>query len=112
MVSNRCIVLKKREGFILWLAYFDAAHPRSKGRRVPRNLAVEKPTLSELEEAARRAGFQVLAVENDAKYPACWYEHTGRVLVKADAPKKSWVVRKVAESLVEVRRARQQRRKS
>ncbi|MEM0377683.1 MAG: signal recognition particle subunit SRP19/SEC65 family protein [Thermofilum sp.] len=104
--------MKKREGFIIWLAYFDARYPRSKGRRVPKALAVEKPTLSELEEAAKRAGLQVLAVEGNAKYPACWFEEPGRILVRAEGRRKSQVVTIIAKELVEVRKARQlQRRK-
>jgi len=96
--------LRRREGLILWLAYFDATQPRSRGRRVPRHLAVEKPTLAELEEAARRAGFQVVAVEPEAKYPALWYEQQGRILVKASV-KKSQVVRAVAKELLELRKS-------
>ena len=102
--------MRRREGYVLWLAYFDASQPRSKGRRVPRHLAVEKPTLAELVEAVRRAGFQVVAAEADAKYPALWYELQGRVIVKASA-KKSQVVKAVARELVEVRKAARAKRK-
>lgn len=104
--------MKKRDGYVIWPAYFDARNPRSKGRRVPRAIAVEKPTLSELEEAAKRAGLQVLAIEREARYPACWFEEPGRILVRAEGKRKSQVVKIIARELAEVRKAKQlQRRK-
>uniref|UniRef100_A0A7C1T169 Signal recognition particle 19 kDa protein n=1 Tax=Thermofilum pendens TaxID=2269 RepID=A0A7C1T169_THEPE len=48
--------LRRKDGYVIWPAYFDATHPRSKGRKVPLRLAVEKPSLGELVEAARAAG--------------------------------------------------------
>ncbi len=92
--------MKKREGYILWTVYFDSTKTWSQGRRVPRRLAVEKPSVEELVEAARRAGYQ--ASIEEGKHPAWWFEDSGRVVVKADE-KKSVVIRRVAEELVKIR---------
>jgi len=97
--------LRRKDGYVIWPAYFDATHPRSKGRKVPLRLAVEKPSLGELVEAARAAGYAQVVVEEQAKYPAYWYEQPGRIVVKA-GEKKSEVVKRIARALVELRKTR------
>jgi signal recognition particle subunit SRP19 len=101
--------LRKKDGYVIWPAYFDATHPRSKGRKVPLSLAVEKPSLSELIEAARAAGYAQVVAEEQARYPAYWYEQPGRVVVKS-SEKKSEVIRRIARALVELRKAKKAKR--
>jgi len=101
--------LRKKDGYVLWPAYFDATHPRSKGRKVPLSLAVEKPSLSELIEAARAAGYAQVVAEEQARYPAYWYEQPGRVVVKS-SEKKSEVIKRIARALVELRKAKKAKR--
>jgi len=94
--------MRKKEGKIIWAAYFDSALPRDKGRRVPKSLSVEKPRLEEIARAAERAGFSVVSIDQDAKFPAFWFESGGRVIVKT-TEKKSVVIKKIAEKLKELR---------
>uniref|UniRef100_A0A7C4F911 Signal recognition particle 19 kDa protein n=1 Tax=Thermofilum pendens TaxID=2269 RepID=A0A7C4F911_THEPE len=101
--------MRKKDGYVIWPAYFDAAHPRSKGRKVPLSLAVERPSLSELVEAARAAGYAQVVAEEQARYPAYWYEQPGRIIVKS-SDKKSEVIKKIARALIELRKARRARR--
>ncbi|MCC6039420.1 MAG: hypothetical protein LM563_01265 [Thermofilum sp.] len=101
--------MRKKDGYVLWPAYFDATHPRSKGRKVPLSLAVEKPSLSELIEAARAAGYAQVVAEEQARYPAYWYEQPGRVVVKS-SEKKSEVIKRIARALVELRKAKKAKR--
>jgi signal recognition particle subunit SRP19 len=101
--------LRRKDGYVLWPAYFDATHPRSKGRKVPLSLAVEKPSLSELIEAARAAGYAQVVAEEQARYPAYWYEQPGRVVVKS-SEKKSEVIKRIARALVELRKAKKAKR--
>lgn len=101
--------MRKKDGYVIWPAYFDATHPRSKGRKVPLSLAVEKPSLSELIEAARAAGYAQVIAEEQARYPAYWYEQPGRVVVKS-REKKSEVIKRIARALVELRKAKKAKR--
>jgi signal recognition particle subunit SRP19 len=101
--------LRKKDGYVIWPAYFDATHSRSKGRKVPLSLAVEKPSLSELIEAARAAGYAQVVAEEQARYPAYWYEQPGRVVVKS-SEKKSEVIKRIARALVELRKAKKAKR--
>lgn len=101
--------MRKKDGYVIWPAYFDATHSRSKGRKVPLSLAVEKPSLSELIEAARAAGYAQVVAEEQARYPAYWYEQPGRVVVKS-SEKKSEVIKRIARALVELRKAKKAKR--
>ncbi len=82
---------------VLYPAYFDLRRSREEGRRVPKGLAVEAPTVEEIEKAAKALGLQP-KVEADKAYPASHWKHDGRVLVRADYFKTS-IVRKVAERI-------------
>lgn len=101
--------MRKKDGYVIWPAYFDATHSRSKGRKVPLSLAVEKPSLSELIEAARAAGYAQVVAEEQARYPAYWYEQPGRVVVKS-SEKKSEVIKRIARALVDLRKAKKAKR--
>ncbi|QOJ78273.1 signal recognition particle subunit SRP19/SEC65 family protein [Infirmifilum lucidum] len=96
--------MKRRNGKIIWTVYFDSTKPRDKGRRVPKSLSVEKPRVEELALAAEKAGYKDVAIDRNAKFPAYWYDSEGRIFVKT-TEKKSIVIRKIAEKLVELRRS-------
>jgi signal recognition particle subunit SRP19 len=73
---------------VIWPAYFDADRSRNDGRRVPRGLAIEDPTVDEIAQAVQQVGYDVV-IERDKSYPR-EYETRGRVLVKdADDATKS-----------------------
>ena len=82
---------------VLYPAYFDLRRSREEGRRVPKGLAVEAPTVEEIEKAAKALGLQP-KVEADKAYPGSHWKRDGRVLVRADYFKTS-IVRKVAERI-------------
>ncbi len=85
----------------LYPAYFDSSKSRSEGRRVAKELAVDRPRLEEVAEAARRLGLEVRVVE-DARYPRCWWDLKGVVLVEKRMRKEE-LLRRVARSLKEAR---------
>ena len=45
--------MRKQDKAIIWPAYFDQAKTRKKGRRVPKNMAVQSPKILEIQEAAQ-----------------------------------------------------------
>ena len=80
---------------VIWPAYLDAELTRSKGRRVPQELAVTEPTVDEIAEAVGQVGYDAV-IEREKTYPR-EYEPRGRVLVKdADDASKSDLIGAVA----------------
>jgi signal recognition particle subunit SRP19 len=80
---------------VIWPAYLDATKTRAEGRRVPREGAVDEPTVDEIAEAVQQVGYDAV-VERDATYPR-EFETRGRVLVKgADDATKTDLVQAIA----------------
>lgn len=87
---------------VIWPAYLDAEVSRSKGRRVPRDLAVPQPTVDEIAAAAQQVGYDAV-IERDRTYPR-EYEPRGRVLVKdADDASKNDLVQAIAAYVTALR---------
>ena len=80
---------------VIWPAYLDAELSRSKGRRVPQDLAVEEPTVDEIAQAVQQVGYDA-KIERDVAYPRNHYTPRGRVLVKDSEDSKNDVVQAVA----------------
>ncbi len=78
---------------VLWPAYFDASLTRSEGRRVPRELAVEEPTVDEIADAVQQVGYDAV-IERDKTYSR-EYEARGRVLVKGAEDTKNDLVQAI-----------------
>lgn len=97
----------RRDGYIIWPAYFDRSLSRSMGRRVPINLAIRSPTVERLADAARRLGLKI-EIEAGA-YPRNWYRRTGRLVVKADRSlSKQKIIKMLAEKLAEIEKGKVQ----
>ena len=91
------MVRKGDSKFVLWPRYFDARLSRAEGRRVPEDLAVEKPDASWIEAAAKKAGLSP-DLEEKSRDPAKPYVKSGRVLVAKKGPKEA-AIRAVAEQM-------------
>lgn len=72
---------------VLWPAYFDTRLTRRKGRRVPKRLAVDSPTVEEILAAAHRCGFKAL-IEGEKAHPSQWWKAAGRVLLEKERRKE------------------------
>ena len=91
------MVRTRTDHLILWPSYFDSRKKRSSGRRVPKSLAVEKPTVEELFKAVSSLNLEVIILEDKA-YPSNWAEHEGCVSVEKSLPKTE-LISKVAPKL-------------
>lgn len=88
----------RRGGVILWPVYFDAKATRQNGRRVPVNLAKQRPSVDEIVAACRKLGFECEQVE--ASYPRMWFRKMGYVLVKTKSKiSKQRLILMIAEEL-------------
>ena len=87
---------------VIWPAYLDAAKTRAEGRRVPRELVVEQPTVDEIAAAVQQVGYDAV-IERERTYPR-EYEPRGRVLVKdADDASKNDLVQAIAAYVAALR---------
>lgn len=79
--------------YTLWPAYFDRELPRSEGREVSKDDAVDNPTVTEIANAVQQIGYDA-TIDRDATFPQ-EHKQRGRVLVKTD-DKKNDVIHAVA----------------
>jgi signal recognition particle subunit SRP19 len=101
--------VKDYDHVILWLDYFNKNLKRRQGRKVKRDRAVFDPTVTELTDAVKSAGFEMSedAVNEQARFPRRSFVKSGYVMItKKDGLSKSKVLDTVAEKLLQ-RRARQ-----
>ena len=81
---------------VIWPVYLDADRSRGEGRRVPRDLAVEEPTVEEIAKAVQQIGYDAV-VERDRSYSREPWKTRGRVIVRgADDSTKNDLVQAVA----------------
>ena len=96
--------MKDYDHVVVWLDYFNKVLPRSKGRRLDRGVCVSDPTLKDLAEAVRLAGFEVAETNERARHPRRPYVPSGRsgyVTVPKTVP-KTRVLYRIAPKLVRV----------
>jgi signal recognition particle subunit SRP19 len=93
--------MRKQDKIIIWPAYFDQAKTRKKGRRVPKNLAVQSPKILEIQEAAQKLGLEFEVVV-DKSYPKTPWAKTGMLLVEKKGSKEQ-IINRIAKQLLKVR---------
>ncbi|MEM2104861.1 MAG: signal recognition particle subunit SRP19/SEC65 family protein [Candidatus Bathyarchaeia archaeon] len=91
--------MRKQEKFIIWPLYFDTSKTRNEGRRVPKSLAVYSPKISELKEAAEKAGLKCEVVA-DASHPKMPWLKTGMLLIEKNDGTKEEAIKKIAKQLL------------
>lgn len=86
---------------VVWPIYFDKSKSRAQGRRVPRELAIKSPKLSELISVAQSLGLSAEVVE-DAAYPTePWYRQG--IIVVEKREQKTNLLKKMAKALKKLR---------
>jgi signal recognition particle subunit SRP19 len=96
--------LKDYDHVILWLDYFNKNLKRRQGRKVNRDQAVFDPTVQDLTEAAKAAGFEFSQeeVNDNARFPRRSFAKSGYVMVaKKETVKKSQMINTVAEKMLQ-----------
>ena len=95
--------MKDYEHVVLWLDYFNKNLKRRQGRKIKRDQAVFDPTVQELVEATRAAGFQLSdeEINSYARFPRRSFVRSGYVMVaKKEGIKKSQIINAVATKLL------------
>lgn len=92
------MVSRENGKYVIWTVYFDRNVSRKEGRRVPKKLAVENPSIDKIFQIAKELELNPV-IERDARHPSRPWRRDGRVLVdKKDRKEK--LIRKIAEKLV------------
>ncbi|MGQ9479064.1 MAG: signal recognition particle subunit SRP19/SEC65 family protein [Thermoproteota archaeon] len=90
--------LSNERYLILYPQYFDLRLSWKMGRRVPRSLAIESPSLKRLEEVCRSLGLKVIA-EPDKAYPRIGNLKSGRLIVFPGTLKKEILLKQLGKAL-------------
>lgn len=93
--------MRKQDKIILWPAYFELARTRMEGRRVPKNLAILSPRISEMKDAADKLHMNCELTEGTAFSKTPWLE-SGMILIDKKGSKEE-TIRKMAEQLLKIR---------
>jgi signal recognition particle subunit SRP19 len=93
--------VRKQDKFIVWPMYFESTRTRTEGRRVPKNLAVPSPKISEVKDAADKLGLNYELVA-DAAFPKMPWLKSGMILVEKRRPKEE-VMKEIAKELMRIR---------
>jgi signal recognition particle subunit SRP19 len=93
--------MRKLDKAIIWPVYFDASKTRKEGRRVPKNLAVQSPKITELKEAVDRLRLKN-EINFEAHFPKMPWTKTGMLFVEKKEAKEK-VIRNIAKQLVKIK---------
>ena len=70
----------------IWPQYLNKNLTLSEGRKIAKDIAVEDPTINDIERALKRLGLEY-ELDKKQAYPGKWYEKSGRALVEWDKTK-------------------------
>ncbi len=102
--------------FIVWPSEIDARLPRKYGRVIRRDLAVEKPSIHEIIEAAESIGMKVVEIEDEKMNPRLSALEEGyrlRGMARIESPHgKTKSLRLISQKIREIRKTRAKQSKS
>jgi signal recognition particle subunit SRP19 len=88
---------RQDDKYVIYPLYFDASISRKSGRRIPKKLGCEKPTITDLSKVAKNLGFNPL-LETDTSHPKKSWRKEGRIRIDKKDSKQSMILR-IAKSL-------------
>ncbi len=89
---------RERKTWVIYPEYFDKRFSRSGCRRIPKALAINKPTIDEISDILGSYDIPNRK-EKDASHPSTWYENNGRIIIaKQNISKHNFLV-KLGEKL-------------
>ncbi len=91
--------MKDYEHVVIWLDYFNKTLPRNKGRRLEKNKCIFDPSLKELIDATKAAGFEISESDDKVRFPKRPYVSSGYVVLPKESSKTT-ILNKISEKLV------------
>jgi signal recognition particle subunit SRP19 len=98
--------------YVIWTVNLDRRKSRSEGRKIPKRFSVPNVKLNELIEACNSLKIHCRA--EDKKYPKCWWEESGRVVVEKHGSKSKLMIelaRKISETREEKERTKKKKKR-
>jgi len=94
--------MKDYEHVVVWLDYFNKTLPRNKGRRLTKQKCVFDPSLKELIEASKAAGFEPKESQDQVRFPKRPYVRSGYIVLEKNTTKTN-IMNKISSKLVSKR---------
>ena len=94
--------MKDYEHVVVWLDYFNKTLPKKMGRRVSKEKCVFDPSLKELSDAAKAAGFELKEENDQVRFPRRPFVRSGYIILPKGVS-KSKAMAKISEKLVSKR---------
>lgn len=91
--------MKDYEHVVVWLDYFNKNLKKSKGRRVGLEKCVFDPSLKELMDATKDAGFEIKESDDKVRFPRRPFVRSGYVVLPKGSS-KTIILNKISEKLV------------
>ncbi len=91
--------MKDYEHVVVWLDYFNKTLPRNKGRRLEKNKCIFDPSLKELIDATKAAGFEISESDDKVRFPKRPYVRSVYVVLPNESSKTK-ILNKISEKLV------------
>ena len=94
--------MKDYEHVVIWLDYFNKTLPRDKGRKLAKEKCIFDPSLKELVDAAKAAGFELKETNEKVRFPKRPYVRSGYIVLPKNSSKTK-ILNKISEKLVSKR---------
>ena len=91
--------MKDYEHIVIWLDYFNKNLKKSKGRRLGLQKSVFDPSLKELQDATKAAGYEITESDDKVRFPKRPFVRSGYVIVPKGSSKTK-ILNKISEKLV------------
>ena len=91
--------MKDYEHIVIWLDYFNKNLKKSKGRRLGLQKSVFDPSLKELLDATKSAGYEITKSDDKVRFPKRPFVRSGYVIVPKGSSKTK-ILNKISEKLV------------
>jgi len=94
--------MKDYEHIVIWLDYFNKNLKKSKGRKQGLQKSVFDPSLKELIDATKAAGYEITESDDKVRFPKRPFVRSGYVIVPKGISKTK-ILDKISEKLVQKR---------
>jgi len=91
--------MKDYEHIVIWLDYFNKNLKKSKGRRQGLEKCIFDPSLKELIDATKVAGFEITESNDKVRFPKRPFVRSGYVVLPKGTPKTK-ILNKISEKLI------------
>jgi signal recognition particle subunit SRP19 len=91
--------MKDYEHIVIWLDYFNKNLKKSKGRKLGLQKSIFDPSLKELLDATKAAGYEITESDDKVRFPKRPFVRSGYVIIPKGSSKTE-ILNKISEKLV------------